>query len=226
MLTDVQKFCRDLDVEVRSLSLQSQLSHSDPNLYGNNRQSEGVSKSLMLSSLDNRGSRSSLECQDSRSCSQSTQSTSTSAEFSIDNTNSGYDVNLECSDEVLIQGEKECDLNSTFCEKDQGHDLGNSDNFKSVDSSEPSDNSCADNYSPGANLQKTMNSPEDENGSVFKSCTQTERTGTEEWGVPCSATTSGISVWEAEEEKRYFKAELSESDAGERSKLIGFISIF
>ncbi|KAL4232665.1 Ubiquitin carboxyl-terminal hydrolase 47 [Mactra antiquata] len=217
-LTDVKNFCRDLDIEVRSLSLQSQLSHSDPNLYGNNRQSEGVSKSVILSSLDNRGSRSSLECQDSRSGSQSTQSTSTSAEFSIDNMNSVFDVNTESPEDILTQGEKECDLNSTFCEKGQGqvNDLENSDNLKSSDCESYNNSQCVDNSSIGANVQKTMNSPEEENGSVFKS-SDSSKTGTEKWGVPCTTTTSGMSEWEAEEEKRYFKAELSETESGGRS---------
>lgn len=235
-LADRGSFCQDLDTEMRNLNLQSQLSQSDPNIYGSSKHSEGVSKGEILNSLQNRGSRSSLECQDSRSCSQSTQSTSTSAEFSLGNVNSVCEGNLESPDEVLTShSDKDCDLNATFSEKENCDDLEDGPcNLKgNLGSGEPVEHVLSDSL-PSANLPKTTNSPEDENISVLKSNShitgtsgwecQGRRQATTGWDESTSSTsacfdsmsdshTDGDSV----EEKRFFQAELCETDPDHRS---------
>lgn len=244
-LTDRGSFYRELDIEMRTLNLQSQLSHSDPNLYGSSRHSQGVSKGEILNSLQNRGSRSSLECQDSRSCSQSTQSTSTSAEFSLGNVNSVYDGASENPFDVITasNGEKVCDLNASFSEKDQGHDLEDNDLKGNTGIGEPVEHVFTDSSLPGVNLPKTTNSPEDENISVYNK-SESNLKGTSAWqghsgesGInwdePCStsstsacfdSTSSGQT--DNEEEKRYFQAELYETESGQRSMLHLYFAVF
>ncbi|XP_053398003.1 ubiquitin carboxyl-terminal hydrolase 47-like isoform X2 [Mercenaria mercenaria] len=234
-LTDRESFCRDLDTEIRTLNLQSQLSQSDPNLYGSSRHSDGVSKGDILNSLHNRGSGSSLECQDSRSCSQSTQSTSTSAEFSLGNVNSVCEGNLESPDDVVVSNsDKECDLNATFSEKEQSNDLEDCDLKEKLGSGEPVEHVFSESSLPSANLPKTTNSPEDENISVFKSESDIKgtsgwekhgrRQATTGWDESTGSTSACFdsmrdsqTTEDAEEEKRFFQAELCETDSDQRS---------
>lgn len=221
-ISDRKTFCRDIEIEMRTLNLQSQLSRSDPNLYGSSRQSEGVSRGEILNSLHNRGSRSSLECQDSRSCSQSTQSTSTSAEFSIGNVNS-Y---LDNVDEVS-PGDKVCDFNATFSEKDGDLDLENGDPCTSAGSGEPVEHGLSESPIKGAHLPKTLNSPQNEGDSLLDSDTFVQSSG---WDVAgCSTLTNSSTsacygslsdsrdtVEDSEEEKRFFQAESVEGESGQR----------
>jgi hypothetical protein len=234
-LASRDSFCQDLDTEMRNLNLQSQLSQSDPNIYGSSKHSEGVSKGEILNSLQNRGSRSSLECQDSRSCSQSTQSTSTSAEFSLGNVNSVCEGNLESPDEVLTShSDKDCDLNATFSEKGQCDDLegGFSDHKGNLGSGEPVEHVFTDSL-PSANLPRPTNSPEDEDisDSNITGTSYWERQGrrqaTTGWDESASSTSACFDSMsnshgdgDSIEEKRFFQAELCETDPDHRSKYL------
>lgn len=211
----------ELDVEMRTLNLQSQLSHSDPNLYGGSRQSEGVSKGEVFNSLHNKGSRS--------SCSQSTQSTSTSAEFSPGHANLCEENMESLFDGLVSHSDKDCDLNATFSEKGQGHDLDDSDLAKNTGSSEPVEYGLTDKPLPSADLPKTFNSPEVGNTANTGLKSDSQLPSTVNWDEPCSTVTGSMSacfdsltdsqtVDDAEEEKRFFQSELFETESGQRSK--------
>lgn len=202
----------DIDIEMRNLSLQqSHLSQSDPNIYhSSTRHSTTVSRGEILESLQSRGSRSSLECQDSRSCSQSTQSTSTSAEFSLGNVNSVCDENLESPENVI---------NSQIGDQVYSN-LNNSKEFRDSEfscegslykgSGEPGVHAEESTVLPSANLP----------GALSQS--------TENWDEECNNTASGSCEFDetipSPEIRRYFKAEYVKSEESlQRSKYIVMI---
>lgn len=215
---DEKAHCGELEEDMRTLNLQSQLSHSDPDIYGSSRHSEGVSTGEIFNSLNNKGSRSSLECQDSRSCSRST---STSAEFSPGHVNLCAENMESVFDDLVPHSDKDCDLNATFSEKVQDHDLHDSDLAKNAGSGEPV---VYDEPLPAADLPKAYGNIEK---TIVKSDSQLP--SALNWDEPCSTETSSTSacfdsltdsqtIDDAEEEKRFFQSELFETESGQRSK--------
>lgn len=214
----------DIDIEMRTLNIQSHLSQSDPNIYQSSRQTSVVSKGEILESLQKRDSRSSLECQDSRSCSQSTQSTSTSAEFSLGNVNSVCDENLESPENVIDS------------------QIGDQTFTNSVDAADSKDFSdevdCTKDKSlengsgePGVHVEYTSSLPA---ANLPNLNLTSVASSTESWDEPCSNVASGSFAFdslsdsrpmvEPEVTKRYFKAEYTKSEDGHgRSKSLLFI---
>ncbi|WAR06828.1 UBP47-like protein [Mya arenaria] len=217
----------DLDIELKTLNLQSNLSQSDPNIYQNSRQSASVSKDEILQSLQKRGSRSSLDCQDSRSGSQSTQSTSTSAEFSLGNVNSYCDQTLESPENINDNDIIDADLSGhPPYDFNKGSDLLNKSLPYDVGGGDPVEHSVKESETlPSANLPKTMNSPVEELESPLKT-----NSGSDNFDEPCSNVLSGNTVYfdslsdssltvEREPVRRFFRAEWSrvEEDTAART---------
>jgi len=195
----------DIDIEMRTLNLQSPLSQSDPNIYQTSKHSASVSKGEILESLQSRGSRSSLECQDSRSCSQSTQSTSTSAEFCFGNVNSVCDENnLESPEHVIDAQIGDQVYTNTENSKELSTDADLTQE-RSVEKGggEPSVHSEYSDTLPPANLPTPSGA------------------GTENWDAECSNKAGSSRAFEdsgplrePEVTRRYFRAEYIKSEDG------------
>ena len=216
-----------LDLDFKSLKLQSQLSRSDSNLYQSCRRSDSEIQVDILSSLQKHGSRTSLECQNSRSCSQSTQSTSTSAEFSLSNFNSICDGTSEFSpEEVLVSpGDTVQDLSGNSCDKVDNFSISDTchDNAGLVDN-RPMEHLCTESkhsdsvpeYSPVFSEPLTSHSKSD---FVIPQ--------TECWDEPSTSFDQSSSFVNEENglsdedlDKKYFTAEFVQSDSDSRSRFM------
>lgn len=153
-----------LGADMQSLSLHSQLSRSDPALYFGQPSGAGLTQGEVLSSLQDRGSRSSLECQGSGS--RSTESTSNSADLNVDN--SICDVTSESPNEdppgtdidwKSLLANKDNKDNKSLVEDDQYLDIVDCKNgmplegqFVPEGSGEPVEHSCYSSPLPRADL--------------------------------------------------------------------------
>jgi len=210
----------ELDIEMKTLNLQSNLSQSDSNIYQSSRQSGMVSKDEILQSLQKHSSRSSLECQDSRSGSPSTQSTSTSAEFSLGNVNSYCDQIEDSEVTGLIEDTEVAGAATSKRLYDFSKDNDELNKCIPIEAGagEPVEHLVLQSDSlPMAALPKTMNSPADEDESAFKGGSDFIPCS-ENWDEPCSNVATGSTVSfdslsvssvneEPEPSRRYFKAE-------------------
>ncbi|XP_052243350.1 ubiquitin carboxyl-terminal hydrolase 47-like isoform X4 [Dreissena polymorpha] len=211
----------DLEMDIKNLGLHTSLSQSDPNIYqSSSRQLDGVSKDEILQSLQNRGSRSSLECEGSRSAgSRTSRSTSTSAEFTTENISSFCDLNgdsLETGHEVLDSGKVAEALN--VLSTNHVDDLNKKISVE-IGCGEPANYTVVDSDSlPSASLPAAVNSLSDDGrGHVLKTGSDYIVPKTENWDEPCSgppgcsslgldALSDTSTLVEPESSRKFFKA--------------------